>query len=833
MNVPETKYAVEYLLQRGIKLETAFGSGIDISANGSHPRGVYRSRLGFDVWDNELLSDLIEEGIWFPCIDGEGTIQSYFLRPFPPLTGTDGNTAKFLTPKNGNGYPFILPAVWQVAVKCSHPLFLTEGPVKALAILQAGGLPIGLGGVWMATRGNDGFGTDLHPVLADGFQWRGRKVYLVFDADFATNPSVRQALIRTLIVLHEHGANATVLRWPIAEGKGIDDYLAAKTGGTVPLPALFAEMCNAAVLLPGILETFDLEHVEMELIRSRLKGTSLEQLCRLVAKPLNVRASRLLEEILEERRKLAAESPKPSLPNVTPRALPVILEAICEVLRRYVVFPLPEEQPVVIALWVLHTWLFVAFDYTPSLSIYSPAWRSGKSRLLEVLKLLCRNPEMTSGASAAALIRTNSETDPPTLLLDEMDTMYSRRKGGDPEAENTRRFLNAGYERGATFLRCAWQGKEIVVQRLPAFCPKALAAIGQCLPETVEDRSIPVEIQRQGKEKRAEKLRKREAKTFVASLRDELEVLSAGKELLETLNKARPVMPEELNDRQQDICEPLLAIADHAGGDWPEKARAALVRLYGRQDEERDLHIRLLADIKRVFEATGEQALSTQTLLTELVAIADDAPWPEWFEKALKDGQIKSAGSKLAYHMKRYRIKPVSVRIDDEVLRGYQRDQFKNAWERYLPPGIFSPPSNSDATNATDATKSPIQLGDNVLSRSIPNATNEVVTFENRKSNATDENVVSQPSDTKAQPTKEIGNNVAFVASVASKIGDTKKKSAEPAQAAPEPKSGPETRLGYMQVDQMLDAVREIFSNAKIIPSSESEPPTQPELPLS
>jgi hypothetical protein len=219
--------------------------------------------------------------------------------------------------------------------------------------------------------------------------------------------------------------------------------------------------------------------------------------------------------------------------------------------------------------------------------------------------------------------------------------------------------------------------------------------------------------------------------------------------------------------------------------------------------------------------------------LTELVAIADDAPWPEWFEKALKDGQIKSAGSKLAYYMKRYRIKPVSVRIDDEVLRGYQRDQFKNAWERYLPSEIFSPPSNCDATNVTDATKSPIQLGDKALSRSIANATNEAVTFENRKSDATDENVASQPSDTKAQPTKEIDDNVAFVASVASKIEETKKKSTEPAQAAPEPESGPETRLGYMPVDQMLDAVREIFPNAKITPSSESEPPTQPELPLS
>ena len=578
MNVPETKFAAQYLRERGINLETALELGMEISANGSHPRGIYRARLGFDIWWNEKsLPDMIEEAIWFPCINAEGSVQSYSVRPFPGLIGKDGETVKFLASKNGSGYPFILPNVWRVASKPNHPLVLTEGPVKAMAVSQAGGLPVGLCGVWNAVRNDERSGTDLVPVLRDGFQWRGRKVYLVFDADHSTNPSVRQALIRTIIALRGYGAEATVVRWPITEGKGVDDFLARKSGGSVELSKLFATMCEAAVPLSEILKPIDLEHVELELSRSQLKSASLEQLCRVAAKPLGIRASTLLEEIVSDRGKRAAKTER-LLPNVVPRPLPEILNAIIEVLNRYVVFFLPEEQPIVIALWVVHTWLFEAFDYTAYLFTYSPAIRSGKTRLFEVLKMLCRNTELAEGATAAALIRLIDEANLPTFLLDEMDTVYSGRRGRDPEAENMRRFLNAGFKRGAIFYRCAFQGKQIFVQKLPAFCPKAVAAIGQCLPSSVADRSIPIELERQGKKRKAQKMRDRELQLSAVLLRDELEVLTADKELLEILNRARPEMPEQLNDRQQDICEPLLAIADLAGGEWPKKARDALTK---------------------------------------------------------------------------------------------------------------------------------------------------------------------------------------------------------------------------------------------------------------
>ena len=144
MDIPETKFAVEYLRSRGIALDVALDLGVDIFVKDSHPIGLYGDRLGFSSWGNSMLPDIVEESLWFRCLDAEGKINSYFCRVFPPPKDKEGKLAKFLTPKDGSGYPFIVPAVWEVASRPSHPLCLTEGPVKALAVLQAGGLPIGL-----------------------------------------------------------------------------------------------------------------------------------------------------------------------------------------------------------------------------------------------------------------------------------------------------------------------------------------------------------------------------------------------------------------------------------------------------------------------------------------------------------------------------------------------------------------------------------------------------------------------------------------------------------------------------------------------------------------
>ena len=99
----------------------------------------------------------------------------------------------------------------------------------------------------------------------------------------------------------------------------------------------------------------------------------------------------------------------------------------------------------------------------------------------------------------------------------------------------------------------------------------------------------------------------------------------------ERLQAARPEIPNELDDRQADICEPLLAIADHAGGSWSQRCREALVGLYAIDDEdEESLRVKLLADIRKAFESAKADRLGTEQLLGLLVAQEGDAPWADW-----------------------------------------------------------------------------------------------------------------------------------------------------------------------------------------------------------
>ena len=100
-----------------------------------------------------------------------------------------------------------------------------------------------------------------------------------------------------------------------------------------------------------------------------------------------------------------------------------------------------------------------------------------------------------------------------------------------------------------------------------------------------------------------------------------------------SLEIARPVLPSELDDRAQDAGEPLLAIADQAGGDWPDRARRALVELHGgRELDDESAGVRLLADIQTAF--AERDRIATADLLAALHAL-DEAPWGDWYGKPL------------------------------------------------------------------------------------------------------------------------------------------------------------------------------------------------------
>ena len=78
-----------------------------------------------------------------------------------------------------------------------------------------------------------------------------------------------------------------------------------------------------------------------------------------------------------------------------------------------------------------------------------------------------------------------------------------------------------------------------------------------------------------------------------------------------------------LEDRVADTWEPLVAVADLAGGRWPGLARDAAVVLTADQDSEARTSdgIRLLADIRAAFAALGNpEAVTTKDLLRALNA---------------------------------------------------------------------------------------------------------------------------------------------------------------------------------------------------------------------
>lgn len=385
------------------------------------------------------------------------------------------------------------------------------------------------------------------------------------------------------------------------------------------------------------------------------------------------------------RSKPRAEAPastakaEPTKAPVTPRPLSELLDAAEGFLRKYVVFQYP-EQALVCALWAIFTWVAEAFDFTPYLHVFSAEKRSGKSRLLDVLELLVKAPWRDSGATEAVLFR-KIERDKPTLLSDEIDTVFHAK--ANDGMQNIRRMFNLGFTRGNKVSRCVGQNTNYEIQEFDPFCPKVLCGIGRCLPDTVADRALPIELVRQSSDEKAERFRVREARELVAGIRAELQTW-AGPDLIDTLKAARPQMPTEIRDRQEEICEPLIAIADLAGGKWAESARAALVKLCANE-EDASIGVKLLAAIKSVFDKADADKLPTKDILGALVATEDDAPWALWWADALNYGKIQVAASKLAKLLKKYGINRQTIRLGDETQKGYVRADFAEAWKRYLP----------------------------------------------------------------------------------------------------------------------------------------------------
>jgi hypothetical protein len=371
------------------------------------------------------------------------------------------------------------------------------------------------------------------------------------------------------------------------------------------------------------------------------------------------------------------------------------LDDVAEFIRRFVV--LTDDQATAVSLWVFHTYAIESAESTPYLSVTSALPRSGKSRLLEVFELLVRAPLPTANISDAALFRAIEKLT-PTLLFDEVDAIFGAKAR---DREDLRGMLNAGYRRGAVARRMGGANKT-TLEAFEVFCPKAFAGIGE-LPATIRDRTIRIRLERRIREERIERFRRRDAGPQAEPIR--ISLASLAEFYGDRLADARPELPDELDDRAQDVWEPLLAIADLAEGAWPERATTAAVALSSGVEREDDLpSALLLKDIHSVFDANGSQRFKTSDLIDELAKI-EESPWGDWHGKTI----TAQALSKL---LKPYRIQTMPVWVDSQTVRGYKAEQFTEAWLRVLGVrGVSAVRSGTSIEAAPNAANAPNAIG--------------------------------------------------------------------------------------------------------------------------
>jgi hypothetical protein len=365
-----------------------------------------------------------------------------------------------------------------------------------------------------------------------------------------------------------------------------------------------------------------------------------------------------------------------------------VLDDVTAFIRRFSAFPSQHCAPA-LALWYAHTHIADRLYVTPRLILDSAEPGSGKTRVLEVAQYLVAAPEMTLSASRAALFRIVAEG-PVTILFDEVDTIFNGKTGGGNE--DLRAMLNAGYKRSATIPR--YEAATRSVRRYPVYTPAALAGIAGGMPATITTRAITIHMRRRKPDERVEPFRERvvehQAKPVRTALANWMTTVA------DQVATAEPAMPHGVTDRSAEIWEPLIAIADAAGGHWPSIAREACRHFVLTPTlTGSSVGIQLLSDVRDLFTAAGVDRMATKDALSALLTI-EDGPWA-----MLPEGPLHAR--RLARELGRYGVGPVTFDAKTGKAKGYvtfpttgKQTQLglAGAWSRYLPEV-----ENSDTTS--------------------------------------------------------------------------------------------------------------------------------------
>jgi putative DNA primase/helicase len=341
-----------------------------------------------------------------------------------------------------------------------------------------------------------------------------------------------------------------------------------------------------------------------------------------------------------------------------------LLDEIAAAAERFMI--LPEHGATVIALWPLHTHCLDNFSVTPRLQISAPDSECGKSTLLYVLNPFVYRPQNAVAVTPPLLFRL-MEQFRPTLMFDEADTQLV-------DNEPLRAILDIGHHRYGEV--CRLVGDDHEPRAFRAYGAIAYGMIGELSGKlrTLDSRSIKLRLKRKLATEMVEDFDIDRspaelvpiARRIVRWIKDNREAIAAAKP---------PNVP--LSNRRRDNWMPLFKIAEVAGGEWPKRVLAAAT---AKEEAARSRLEELLSDIRDVFDSLGRDRMSSAEVIEKLCEIPG-RPWAEYGKPPKPLTQ-----NKLAKLLKPLAVSPQLLRLpnSDDPVRGYQRSQFDEAFERYL-----------------------------------------------------------------------------------------------------------------------------------------------------
>ena len=269
-----------------------------------------------------------------------------------------------------------------------------------------------------------------------------------------------------------------------------------------------------------------------------------------------------------------------------------LLNRIQTLFRDHIIFR-DARIPLLLAVWVLGTYLFKVFRFYGYLWINSPVKRCGKSLLLDILSRACFNSTPRLVNPSEASVFREVDCNDATLIIDEVESLSNGDKDQKSELIS---LINSGFQRGSQASRVETKGKEFIVVYFNAYGPKVLAGI-KGIADTVEDRSFKVPMARKTKTEVIRRFNVRALDSTIKKIQEDsfLWALRYATDVSDVYDELTEVPGTEcLDDRMKDIVEPLLSIAsviDVQADDKTAQTVGILIQLArdlgkGRDDQE-------------------------------------------------------------------------------------------------------------------------------------------------------------------------------------------------------------------------------------------------------